>query len=574
MQIDLAFVLLTLELLLSALIPLKLQLCLGLLVEVLQLYSKSLLGFQLSQHVALGLSELLELRLEVAAGFFPIAAGHLFLLMPGQFGLELGVLQAAFFYQNGQLDLLGFVFGDHLLAQRQALLQGQNQFFGVGGGCHSAVDSGLCVPMSCLQGDLQCASGPGPGRLQGEPPDMNFRVQLGLALNLVVFATVLNSVGIVVERSISEFGVGKSVGGTLEGCKDLTIAFTSIVLAAQVPRWGYRRTMLGGLAAVVLACLLLLALQSFPAVPVLFVVCGASFALVKTAVYASVGVIARDKAHHAALMNRLEGIYQVGAMVAPLVFAAMIGWGNWLYTYAFIAALGASALVLWAFTPLEECSGEESKKASMADLRELLGRPQVWAFLGCAWVYVMIEQSIGTWLPTFNRDVFGLSPALVANLLSFYFGSLALSRFAFGYLVRKFSAYWLQLAYLALAFGITLGVLSLTRGYHPVQEITRFSAIPPLVFIFCSVGFFIGPIYPTLNSMVLSQLPQRLHSSMTGLIIVASALGGTVGSQLLGSLSARFSTHSAFHFPLLPMAALAGLLVLFHRLEERDSASS
>ena len=401
---------------------------------------------------------------------------------------------------------------------------------------------------------------------------MNFRVQLGLALNLVVFATVLNSVGIVVERSISEFGVGKGVGGTLEGCKDLTIALTSLLLASQVPRWGYRRTMLAGLAAVVFACVLLLALQSFAAVPVLFIACGASFALVKTAVYGSVGLLARDKAHHAALMNRLEGIYQVGAMVAPLVFAAMIGWGNWLYTYAFIAALGGLALAVWAFTPLQECSGEDVKKASLADIQELLRRPQVWVFLGCAWVYVMIEQSISTWLPTFNRDVFRLSPALVANLLSLYFGSLALSRFAFGYLVRKFSAYWLQLIYLATAFALTLGVLTLTRGHQPQAEITQFSAVPPLVFVFCCVGFFIGPIYPTLNSMVLSQLPLRLHSSMTGLIIVASALGGTFGSQLLGSLSARFSTHSAFHFPLLPMAALAGLLVLFHRLEARDSA--
>ena len=158
--------------------------------------------------------------------------------------------------------------------------------------------------------------------------DVNWRVQLGLALNLIVFATVLNSVGIVVERSISEWHIAKSIGGTLEGCKDLTIAFTSLLLASQVPRLGYRRVMMGGLVAVFAVCALLAAVQKFWTVPLLFVICGASFALVKVSVYATVGQFARTPAQHATMMNRLEGIYQVGALVAPVVFAQMIARGN------------------------------------------------------------------------------------------------------------------------------------------------------------------------------------------------------------------------------------------------------
>ena len=43
---------------------------------------------------------------------------------------------------------------------------------------------------------------------------------------------------------------------------------------------------------------------------------------------------------------------------------------------------------------------------------------------------------------------------------------------------------------------------------------------------------------------------------VTGLIIVASALGGTIGSQILGTISQHYTTHTAFHFPLLPIATL------------------
>jgi FHS family glucose/mannose:H+ symporter-like MFS transporter len=391
---------------------------------------------------------------------------------------------------------------------------------------------------------------------------VNWRLQLGLALNLVVFATVLNSVGIVVERSISEWGIAKTVGGTLEGCKDLTIALTSLVMGSQVPRWGYRRVMLGGLAAVAFICFLLAFVQKFWTVPLLFIVCGASFALVKVAVYATVGLNAKDPAQHATLMNRLEGIYQVGALLAPLVFSWMIAKGNWINTYWFVAALAASAFALWTVTPLAQVQQAPKPAGAGSDVWGLLARNDVRVFLISAGVYVMIEQSIGTWLPTFYRDVFQLPPENAARLLSVYFGSLAVSRFAFGTLVRFIPVFALQLAYLAGAFATLLVVLLGTAGAAPWQGLAPILAV---------VGFFIGPIYPTLNSMMLSSLDKSLHSSMTGLIIVASALGGTLGSQILGALSQNFTTHKAFHFPLIPIVMLALLLVIFQKLQVKSS---
>lgn len=395
---------------------------------------------------------------------------------------------------------------------------------------------------------------------------MNWRLQLGLALNLIVFATVLNSVGIVVERSISEWHIAKTVGGTLEGCKDLTIAATSLLLASQVPRLGYRRVMMGGLLAVLIACALLASVQKFWTVPILFILCGASFALVKVSVYATVGLFSKDPAQHASMMNRLEGIYQIGALVAPVVFARMIAAGNWINTYWFVAFLALISLLLWTVTPLTppdkpEPADQNTPKSQggLGDVKMLISRPVVIIFLLCAAVYVMIEQSIGTWLPSFNKDVLALEPERAALMLSLYFGSLAASRFIFGYLVRRISAFTLQLLYLACAFAILATVL-FTTAHGPW---------PPGGYLLVLVGFFIGPIYPTLNSMMLSSLDKSLHSSMTGLIIVASALGGTIGSQILGAISQHYTTHTAFHFPLLPISALAVLLILFHKLEKK-----
>jgi len=90
-----------------------------------------------------------------------------------------------------------------------------------------------------------------------------------------------------------------------------------------------------------------------------------------------------------------------------------------------------------------------------------------------------------------------------------------------------------------------------------------------LAFVFSVMGFFIGPIYPTIVSIVLSRLEKPRHAAMTGLIIIFSALGGTTGSFVVGFISRSFSTHDAFFFPLIPMAILGLLLIPYKRLSER-----
>ena len=74
-----------------------------------------------------------------------------------------------------------------------------------------------------------------------------------------------------------------------------------------------------------------------------------------------------------------------------------------------------------------------------------------------------------------------------------------------------------------------------------------------------------APIYPTINSVVLSALPKARHAAMTGLIVVFSALGGTTGSFITGQLFAHFDGSRAFYLLLLPMAVLLLSLTLLNR---------
>ena len=94
--------------------------------------------------------------------------------------------------------------------------------------------------------------------------------------------------------------------------------------------------------------------------------------------------------------------------------------------------------------------------------------------------------------------------------------------------------------------------------------------IPLIGYAFPIVGFFLAPIYPLINSVMLTALPKKLHSPMTGLIIIFSALGGTLGSRLIGYLFKNIGAESAFGYLVIPMLVLLGALFVLNHLSKNS----
>ncbi|WP_254492116.1 hypothetical protein, partial [Salmonella enterica] len=65
-------------------------------------------------------------------------------------------------------------------------------------------------------------------------------------------------------------------------------------------------------------------------------------------------------------------------------------------------------------------------------------------------------------------------------------------------------------------------------------EIKVWADVPLSAYIFPLIGFFLAPIYPAINSVILAALPKKQHGTMSGLIVVFSALGGSLGSLITG----------------------------------------
>ena len=119
---------------------------------------------------------------------------------------------------------------------------------------------------------------------------------------------------------------------------------------------------------------------------------------------------------------------------------------------------------------------------------------------------------------------------------------------------------------ICLAGMATVMLLSLPLADNgAASTITSWADAPVAAFLIPLIGLMMAPIYPVLNSVMLSALPQHQHAPMTGLIVVFSALGGTTGSILTGFIFDAVGGQQAFYLSLIPIGALVLTLFFFKK---------
>jgi MFS transporter, FHS family, glucose/mannose:H+ symporter len=410
----------------------------------------------------------------------------------------------------------------------------------------------------------------------------NWQIKLSLFLNYFVFAILLNSVGTVILQVQGNYGVSESSASVLEAFKDLTIAGVSFVVSSYIVRIGYKKSMLAALAFVTIACLVMAMFPGFDTTKLLFAAVGASFALIKVSVYATIGLLTDNKKDHASFMNFIESFFMVGILAGYFLFSAFVDDKNpqstsWLNVYYLLAGLSAVAFLLLLNSKLDESAVKIAESRPLAedfgDMFKLIVLPLVVVFLASAFLYVLVEQSIMSWLPTFNSKVLHLSKSLSIEMASILAASTALGRFLAGVVLRKYHWFMVLTACLVSAAALVLIAIPLAENVGNV-EVKSWLTAPFVAFMFPLIGLFIAPIYPAINSLILSSLPTQKHAAMSGLIVVFSALGGTTGSIITGYIFEKFGGTSAFYFALVPLSILVVTLFFFNKIQQKTNGNS
>ncbi len=399
-----------------------------------------------------------------------------------------------------------------------------------------------------------------------------FMIIAAIAVSYYVFAILLNSVGTVILQSINSFDISKPQASTLEGFKDLSIAIVSFLIASVIPRVGYKLAMLFGLALVAVACSLAPSIANFLFIKILFACIGTAFALVKVSVYAVIGQLSSSTKAHSSLMNTIEGIFMLGVLSGYWIFAGFIDPNNdaslaWLNVYYLLATMVAFTFLIVMFAPIApvQLANESTVASEFTSMLKLAYKPLVLVFIFSIFLYVLIEQGIGSWLPTFNNEVIGLPTQVSIQITSIFAIALAVGRLTAGAVLRKMNWYpFLNICLAGMAV-VMLISLPLAETNDIQTDVASWSDAPLAAFLIPMIGLMMAPIYPVINSVMLSTLPLAQHAPMTGLIVVFSALGGTTGSIITGFIFDAIGGQNAFYLSLVPIAALMATLFFFKK---------
>ncbi len=407
-----------------------------------------------------------------------------------------------------------------------------------------------------------------------------WKIKTSLFFNYFVFAILLNSSGIAITQVQNNFGVSSSAASWIDPCKDFSIAILSFIVASFILRIGYKNAMLIALGVVAAACFVIPNVPGFLAIKLLFVVVGASFALIKMSVYSTIGIITTDSKAHIRFMNFIESFFTVGNFALYFIFSFFIDNAHpestaWLKSYYLIGGIAIVAFLLLLSSTLDESSVQKTAAKGSANFFEmftLMAKPIIVAFLCAAFFYVLIEQSIQNFLPTFNQKVLKLPNALSIQMGSILAGSYALGRFLAGVVLKKIHWFYVLITCLVLAAAMVIVAMPLAKNVTISADAGWFNA-PLAAYIFPLIGLFLAPIYPSINSAILSSLPKEKHGLMSGLIIVFSAVGGTAGSLITGAIFDSYDGQTAFYFTLIPITILIISLFAFNRLHNKSLAN-
>lgn len=393
----------------------------------------------------------------------------------------------------------------------------------------------------------------------------HFGIKFSLFLVYFVFAALLNSVGILVERSQEVYDVLKEDAAILEPFKDLSIALVSFIIGSFLPKLGYKKGLLISLAVVFLGCIGMYFGNSFWAVKILFACVGMSFAVVKVAVYALIGFVTDSKKGHSQLMSLIETVFMVGIIFMYVVFPLFFDEHDenaWLRGYLLMSVVIAVAFFIILFSKFDievEHSGRTIKEDFKAMFKLFLN-PLIWTFAVFAFFYVMTEQGIMTWLPTFNKETLNLVPKLATQMAVILMISYAVGRFLTGLMVKTIKWFYIAITGLILAAALVLIVLPMAKNVG-VTEVSTMADLPLVSFLFPMIGLFLAPLYPLVSSAVLSGVKKEQHSPLAGILVFFSAIGGTSGSLIIGYMFDKFGGDKVFYLSLIPMVII--LISLF-----------
>jgi fucose permease len=352
---------------------------------------------------------------------------------------------------------------------------------------------------------------------------------------------MVGGTGVLLPDMMADFGVNKATIGLLFFAYAGGYVVSASANGALLHRLGLRAVLLAAVGLSTVAAGGLVAPTSFPAVLGLQVLLGTGGGVLDAAFNSHLSTLERP----ALLLNLYHGFFGIGALCGPLVAAYLIDRGfSW---HAFFALLAGGLAVTLAGISLFPRTGPSPSDLARPRLSSALRLRAVLIAAAFLAVYVGLESAVGNWAFSYLTEERGQGVVAAGWVVSGYWLGLSVGRLTVAGLAARIGLTVVPLFAVCIA---VVGLATLVVWVLPWTPVTTTGMV--------LLGFFLGPIFPTMIATLPRLVPGRLVATTIGVLAATSLLGAAVFPWLVGAFAERVGL-----WVLLPWtAACAGLLGL------------
>ncbi len=382
---------------------------------------------------------------------------------------------------------------------------------------------------------------------------MNVRqahISLPLKLTFFIFSMVLNCMGIVILQ-LSEQKITYDKLGFLESFKDLPIALFSLFAVNFINRFGTRKSLIFALLMVGICSLCLPFVEVFWFYKLWFAIIGTCFAIGKICVYGIIRNNMTEEKSLAKTMNSVEASFMIGIFAVNTGFGWLISseYGEyWKFGFMFISLISFFTVYLLMTSHIIEPENKSSK--IFPDLSGF-GKTSFILFFAVSFFIIFIEQSFNSWLPAFYKDHLKVNSFFALQASSF----LAL----FSYVGRTVTSKIIQRFPLSRYFMFCLLMIVLLLITISAIQFSFTENSKVLLFLFPLIGLFLAPLYPVINSKMISKISKDKINTFTSLIVIVSSVSSSVNSI---TISILFKNQILTYYSLYILAAVLMVSIL------------
>lgn len=322
-----------------------------------------------------------------------------------------------------------------------------------------------------------------------------------------------------------DYGVDRATFGITFFALSAGFVLAGLSSGALIGRFGLRATLIAGTVAYALASLGMAARPPF-----------AAFAAVQLATGWGAGILESVLNTYLAtrpgattLLNRLHAFWGTGSLAGPVLAAWMTGFSSWTAVMLVLAA--ACLPVIAGFTifpgPGSAPSGDSGTPGPERSLlSEALRDRGVLAGAVMLAVYVGLEVGVGTWAFSYLTQSRGLASAPAGYAVSGYWLGLTLGRFLISPAAGRLGLTPARMMYGCLAAAAAMSALTwMAPGPVPAGA------------ALAGLGFFLGPVFPTMMSVTPRLARPGLVPTAIGVMNSGSVIGGAALPWLAGVIA-------------------------------------